>query len=32
MEHYAAQAGLNLAIVSDRSTGTVVRASRAEIA
>jgi len=32
MEHYAAQAGLNLALVSGRSTGTVVRASRAEIA
>ncbi len=27
MEHYAAQAGLDLAIVSDRSTGTAVRAS-----
>jgi two-component system NarL family sensor kinase len=29
MEHYAAQAGLNLTIESDRSTGTAVRASRA---
>ncbi|MGA7236445.1 MAG: ATP-binding protein [Bryobacteraceae bacterium] len=27
MEHYAAQAGLNLSIVSDRATGTAVRAS-----
>jgi signal transduction histidine kinase len=27
MEHYAAQAGLNLTIVSDRATGTAVRAS-----
>ncbi len=27
MEHYAAQAGLNLQIVSDRATGTAVRAS-----
>jgi PAS domain S-box-containing protein len=32
MEHYAAQAGLILTIVSDRATGTTVRASRAEIA
>lgn len=30
MEHYAAQAGLTLNIVSDRATGTAVRASRAE--
>ena len=28
MEHYAAQAGLNLSIVSDRANGTAVRASR----
>jgi two-component system NarL family sensor kinase len=32
MEHYAAQAGLNLSIVSDRATGTAVRASRTETA
>lgn len=31
MEHYAAQAGLNLNIVSDRASGTAVRASRAEM-
>jgi signal transduction histidine kinase len=31
MEHYAAQAGLILTIVSDRATGTMVRASRTEI-
>jgi signal transduction histidine kinase len=30
MEHYAAQAGLNLSIVSDSATGTAVRASLAE--
>jgi signal transduction histidine kinase len=29
MEHYAAQAGLSLTIVSDRATGTAVRASLA---
>jgi signal transduction histidine kinase len=32
MEHYAAQAGLNLSIESDRVTGTVVRASLTESA
>jgi signal transduction histidine kinase len=30
MEHYAAQAGLNLSIESDRATGTAVRASLPE--
>ena len=30
MEHYAAQAGLNLSIKSDRETGTVVRAAAPE--
>ncbi|HEX3742617.1 MAG TPA: ATP-binding protein [Bryobacteraceae bacterium] len=32
MEHYAAQAGLDLSIVSDRKTGTTVRAAVAEAA
>lgn len=32
MEHYAAQAGLNLTIVSDRATGTAVRAARTDSA
>ena len=30
MEHYAAQAGLDLSITSDRETGTIVRASASE--
>ena len=29
MEHYAAQAGLELSIVSNRETGTTVRAAHA---
>jgi hypothetical protein len=32
MEHYAAQAGLDLSIASDKKTGTTVRAAISEAA
>jgi signal transduction histidine kinase len=32
MEHYAAQAGLDLSITSDKKTGTTVRAAISEAA